>query len=51
MTCRQSITPPELLGRVNAGVRFIIWGWMPVGVVVGGMLGTAVGSVKRYGSR
>jgi hypothetical protein len=47
VTYRQSITPPELLGRVNAGVRFITWGWMPVGVVVGGMLGTAVGPVRR----
>ena len=36
---RQAITPPELLGRMNASVRFIVWGTMPVGAALGGVLG------------
>ena len=43
VTHRQSVTPPELQGRVNASVRFLTWGWMPVGTVAGGVLGTAIG--------
>ena len=40
---RQAITPPALLGRMNASVRFIVWGTMPLGAAVGGVLGTAIG--------
>ena len=40
---RQTITPDDLLGRMNATMRFIVWGTLPVGGLVGGLLGTAVG--------
>ena len=40
---RQAITPPELLGRMNASVRFIVWGTMPLGAAAGGVLGSAIG--------
>ena len=40
---RQSITPPELLGRMNASVRWIMWGTMPLGALAGGALGTYFG--------
>ncbi|GAA2835188.1 MFS transporter [Kitasatospora paracochleata] len=40
---RQAVTPPELMGRMNAAVRWIVWGTMPVGGILGGLLGTAVG--------
>jgi MFS family permease len=40
---RQSICPPALLGRMNASVRFIVWGTMPLGGLVGGALGSWVG--------
>ncbi|MEU6917302.1 MFS transporter [Streptomyces olindensis] len=40
---RQTITPPELLGRMNASVRWIMWGTMPLGALAGGALGTYVG--------
>jgi MFS family permease len=40
---RQSVCPPQLLGRMNAAVRWIVWGTMPIGGVIGGLLGTAVG--------
>lgn len=40
---RQAICPPRLLGRMNAAVRFIVWGTMPLGALAGGVLGAAVG--------
>lgn len=40
---RQAICPPELLGRMNASVRWIVWGTMPIGALFGGALGTALG--------
>jgi hypothetical protein len=42
---RQRLCPPALLGRMNASVRFIVWGTMPLGGLLGGWLGTAVGVV------
>jgi MFS family permease len=40
---RQRVCPPALLGRMNASVRFIVWGTMPIGGLLGGWLGTHVG--------
>jgi MFS family permease len=40
---RQAVTPPRLMGRMNAAVRWIVWGTMPLGALIGGALGTAVG--------
>jgi MFS family permease len=40
---RQGLCPPSLLGRMNATMRFLVWGTMPVGGILGGMLGEAVG--------
>ncbi len=40
---RQAITPDRLLGRMNATVRFLVWGVMPIGSFLGGVLGAAVG--------
>jgi MFS family permease len=40
---RQRIAPPHLLGRVNATMRFIVWGVMPLGGLVGGLFGTWFG--------
>jgi len=40
---RQSVTPPHLMGRMNAAVRWIVWGTMPLGGLIGGALGTAIG--------
>jgi predicted MFS family arabinose efflux permease len=39
----QSLTPPRLLGRMNASRRFIVWGTIPLGALIGGALGTAIG--------
>jgi MFS family permease len=35
---RQAICPDQLLGRMNASVRFLVWGTMPIGGLVGGAL-------------
>jgi MFS family permease len=35
---RQAITPGRMLGRMNATMRFIVWGTMPVGALIGGWL-------------
>ncbi len=40
---RQTITPDDLLGRMNATMRFIVWGTMPLGGLAGGLLGATIG--------
>lgn len=43
VSLRQAITPERLQGRMNASMRFAVWGALPVGAVLGGLLGEAVG--------
>ena len=31
VSLRQAITPPRMQGKMNATMRFIVWGTMPVG--------------------
>jgi MFS family permease len=40
---RQAICPPRLQGRMNSVMRFIVWGTIPIGALIGGALGTWVG--------
>ncbi|WP_285502010.1 MFS transporter [Actinokineospora sp. NBRC 105648] len=40
---RQGICPDHLLGRMNASIRFIVWGTLPLGALAGGALGTWLG--------
>jgi MFS family permease len=40
---RQAICPPRLQGRMNSVMRFIVWGTIPVGGLLGGALGTWIG--------
>jgi MFS family permease len=42
-THRQTVTPPDLLPRVMATVRFISWGAIPVGALTAGLAATALG--------
>src|SRR5690606_31566049 len=42
---RQRICPPALLGRMNASIRFFVWGVMPIGGILSGVLGTTIGLV------
>jgi MFS family permease len=41
---RQLLCPPGLLGRMNATVRFIVWGTLPLGGLLGGALGGWLGN-------
>lgn len=43
LSLRQALTPPRLLGRVNASYRFIAWGTTPIGALLGGVLGELLG--------
>lgn len=45
VTFRQRITPAKLLGRMNASIRFVVWGIMPLGALLAGWLGTHLGVV------
>ncbi|MEJ7751962.1 MAG: MFS transporter [Candidatus Limnocylindrales bacterium] len=40
---RQAITPERMQGRMNATMRFIVWGTIPVGTITGGFLGGLIG--------
>jgi MFS family permease len=39
----QAITPDRILGRANGSRRFVVWGVIPFGGLVGGALGSAIG--------
>ncbi|MFC7383055.1 MFS transporter [Sphaerisporangium rhizosphaerae] len=43
VTLRQLITPPRILGRANATMRFLVFGTMPLGALAGGLLGDHAG--------
>lgn len=40
---RQRLCPRPLLGRMNASIRFVVWGVMPIGSFTAGVLGEAFG--------
>jgi len=40
---RQAICPPQLLGRMNAAMRWVVWGTIPLGGLLGGGLGAVLG--------
>ncbi|KGN38213.1 MFS transporter [Knoellia subterranea] len=43
-TYRQQASPPEMLSRVMATVRFVSWGAIPVGGLVAGLVATWIGA-------
>ncbi len=43
LSYRQMICQPHLLGRMNAAMRWIVWGTLPLGGLVGGALGSLIG--------
>lgn len=45
ISLRQAITPPEVLGRVNATRRFLVFGIQPIGALIGGVVGSTIGIV------
>ncbi|MFN2628251.1 MAG: MFS transporter [Gaiellaceae bacterium] len=43
VSLRQAITPERLQGRMNATMRFLVWGTMPLGSLTGGLLAVTIG--------
>ncbi|HTO25259.1 MAG TPA: MFS transporter [Gaiellaceae bacterium] len=41
VSLRQAITPERMQGRMNASMRWIVWGTMPIGSLVGGAIATS----------
>jgi hypothetical protein len=40
VSLRQAIVPIRLQGRMNASMRFLVWGTIPLGGLAGGFLGS-----------
>ena len=43
ISLRQAITPTRMQGKMNATMRFIVWGTIPLGMIAGGFLGGVIG--------
>ena len=43
VSLRQAITPDRVQGRMNATVRTLIWGTIPIGALIGGTIGSVYG--------
>jgi MFS family permease len=43
ISLRQAITPEHFLGRMNATMRFLVWGTIPVGSLIGAGLSEVIG--------
>ncbi|HEV2120395.1 MAG TPA: MFS transporter [Candidatus Bathyarchaeia archaeon] len=43
VSLRQAIVPLRLQGRMNATMRFLVWGTIPLGAIAGGLLGEFLG--------
>lgn len=43
LSMRQRVCPPRLLGRMNASIRFVVWGVMPIAALASGLLGERLG--------
>jgi MFS family permease len=43
LSLRQALCPERLQGRMNAVMRFLVWGTIPIGSLLGGALASTVG--------
>jgi MFS family permease len=43
VSLRQAITPERIQGRMNSVMRFIVWGTIPLGAIIGGVLASNIG--------
>jgi predicted MFS family arabinose efflux permease len=43
VSLRQAVTPDRLLGRMNASMRFLVWGTIPIGSLIGAGLSELIG--------
>jgi MFS family permease len=48
LTLRQLITPVEIQGRMNANMRTIIWGTIPIGSFLGGIIAVNLGYINTF---
>jgi MFS family permease len=46
VSLRQAITPERIQGRMNATIRFLVWGTIPLGQIIGGILASTVLGVR-----
>jgi predicted MFS family arabinose efflux permease len=46
VSLRQAITPDRVQGRMNATMRTIVWGTIPIGSFLGGVLGSQIGIIQ-----
>ena len=46
---RQAICPPRMQGRMNATMRFVVWGTIPIGSLIGGAL-ASMGAIGLHGT-
>ncbi|AGL16171.1 MFS transporter [Actinoplanes sp. N902-109] len=44
ISIRQMITPANLMGRTTGSMRFMVWGTLPVGALIAGFMGDAIGA-------
>ncbi len=49
VSLRQAMVPLRLQGRLNATMRFLVWGTLPLGGLVGGILGATIGIHNTIG--
>ena len=43
VSLRQALCPERMQGRMNATMRFVVWGTIPLGNIVGGLFGGTIG--------
>ena len=43
VSLRQALTPAAMAGRMNATMRWFVWGTMPIGSLIGGVIGETLG--------
>ncbi len=48
LTLRQLITLSEMQGRMNANMRTIIWGTVPIGSLLGGIIAVNLGYINTF---
>ncbi|WP_437107437.1 MFS transporter [Streptomyces flaveolus] len=44
VSMRQALCPPELMGRMNATLRLVVWGVLPLGGLLGGAVASVAGT-------
>lgn len=50
LTTRQALVPDQLLGRINASRRVVVFGIIPLGSLLGGVLGQSLGLRSALGT-